>query len=85
MIKFEPHKYFGINEIAVLGEDFAAKAKEINRSFIPNKIIMASRQNNEQYPLLLDREPGMLYLCKNYACRRPVTTVDDLYELIREG
>jgi uncharacterized protein YyaL (SSP411 family) len=79
------NEFFGINEIAILGADFATKAQEVNRTFIPNKIIMAADKSSKQYPLLTGREAGKLYLCKHYACRRPVTTVDDLFDLIKEG
>lgn len=79
------NEYFGMNEIAILGEDFPNKVEELNRSFIPNKVVMAAGKANEQYPLLMDREPGKLYLCKNYACRRPVDSVNGLLELIKEG
>lgn len=79
------NEHYGINEIAIIGKEAVKQAKELDKTFIPNKIMMASETANEKYPLLLDREPGLLYLCRHYACRRPVTTVEALKELISEA
>ncbi len=79
------NEYYGINEIAIIGPKAIEQAKELDKTFIPNKVLMTSESANDKYPLLLGREPGNLYLCKHYACRRPVTTVAALKELISEG
>ena len=78
------NEFHGLNEIAIIGPDAVEKAMEFNRTFIPNKIIMAAEKAHDKYPLLQEREPGHLYLCRNYACRRPVTSVRELLELIEE-
>jgi uncharacterized protein len=68
-------------EIAVVGEKAFDKAKEINALFLPNKILMASVNEDETLPLLRGREVAgetYIYVCENYTCRMPVKTVEEI-------
>jgi uncharacterized protein len=68
-------------EIAVVGEKAFDKAKEINALFLPNKILMASVNEDETLPLLRGRKVAgetYIYVCENYTCRMPVKTVEEI-------
>ncbi len=76
-------------EIAIVGDPAVpatrALLREIRRSYIPNRIIMLRRPDGPApvgVPLLADRgqidgQPTV-YLCRDYACRLPVTSVEAL-------
>jgi len=74
-----------IQEIAIVGENAFEKALEIQRGFLPNKIIAASQQPDETQPLLAGK-PGaadaLIYVCRNFACQRPVSTLAEFWELV---
>ncbi len=75
----------GIREVALVGEEAKAMSTLINGKYIPNKIVMASLNNSEVFPLLKDRAVGsetMIYLCSNFICQRPVSTIPEFMELI---
>jgi len=72
----------GMNEIAIIGNDAFGQALEIKRHFLPNSLIMASDVPTDAFPLLRNRPEGFLYLCRNYACERPMKTVEELLEVI---
>jgi uncharacterized protein len=75
-------------EIAVVGSDALDKAKAVNRYFLPNKIIMADVEADENYPLLAknngNTEGGesLIYVCQNYACQRPVSTIEEFLKMV---
>ena len=72
-------------EIAVVGEKAFERAVEINSVFLPNKIVMASVEEDESLPLLKDRQVAnetLIYMCQNYTCRLPVKTVSEMKALI---
>jgi len=77
----------GINEIAVLGKDALKNISEINRVFIPNKIVQFSEKPNENFPLFEGKSTNenetLIYLCRNYACEKPVKKVEDLILLLK--
>ncbi|MCX6829801.1 MAG: thioredoxin domain-containing protein [candidate division Zixibacteria bacterium] len=69
-------------EIVVVGhdgrEDFM---KEIYRHYIPHRVIVVSARGDEPLPLLKGRRSGgpvTAYICRNFACLRPVTTLEEL-------
>jgi uncharacterized protein YyaL (SSP411 family) len=75
----------GLNEIAIVGTDFARLRDEFNRSFHPNAVLQSAPHSVADFPLLKDREnegKTLLYLCRNYTCQQPVTSVDSLNEII---
>ena len=78
----------GMPEIGVVGKDAEQAAVAINHQFIPHKTMMAAAELNDEFPLLAGKEPDgetLIYLCQDYACRRPVKTVDELKQLLEEG
>ena len=72
-------------EVAILGEDAIQKIKDINKEYIPNKIISARTsllknkmfiENNIELPLLENRfveNSTMIYVCVNNSCNFPTS------------
>lgn len=76
----------GTNEIAILSNEPQAALSQILKKYIPHKIMMSSASSSNDYPLLSGKESAgktTLYLCRNYSCKKPVSTVDALMELIK--
>ena len=73
---------YGLNEIAVMGAKALDSLAEINQHYIPNKIVMAANKMDKNFPLLKDKtvssDQTLIYLCKDYACLQPVSTVEAL-------
>lgn len=74
-----------IHEIAIVGDNAMEKALEIQRGFLPNKVIAASRQPDDTLPLLAGK-PGaadaLIYVCRDFACQRPVSTLEEFWALV---
>lgn len=77
----------GINEIAVLGQEAHELAKEINRRFMPNKIIQSSVTPINGFPLFegksIVENETYIYVCRDYVCNKPVRTIDELNLLLK--
>lgn len=74
----------GFKEIVLLGDHSAAHQMLLSR-FLPQCIIMAATEADERFPMLAGKEAGnplLIYLCENYACRKPVQTLNELLSLI---
>jgi uncharacterized protein YyaL (SSP411 family) len=75
----------GTAEIAIVGGKEVETLAEVQRLFIPHKLVMAAPEAMSQYPILKGKETDgktLVFLCRNYACQKPVSTVDDLAALI---
>ena len=75
-------------EIAVIGGNALEKAFSLQRQFLPNKVIAASTLPTESNPLLAGKpgaDDALIYLCRNYACQKPVQTPDEFYRLLQTG
>ncbi len=71
----------GLNELAIVGKGVHILASELLSAYIPYKVIMVSATENNVYPILNAKPAGMepvIYLCKNYTCLKPFTTINDL-------
>ena len=75
----------GIPEIAVVGERALETAGAIHQSFLPQKVMMAGAVAESTFPLM-DGKSGngdtLIYLCQNYACQKPVKTIEDFRQLV---
>ncbi|HEX7844466.1 MAG TPA: thioredoxin domain-containing protein [Chitinophagaceae bacterium] len=81
-------KIRGTNEIAIIGKDYASMVSELYAYYIPHKVLMASGFGSEQYPLLRRKEgpdSTNVYLCKDYVCDLPVSSVKALISLIHRA
>jgi len=73
------------HEIAVVGADAHSIATELNLHYLPNKVIMAATDAHERYPLLAGRNASSetnIYICKDYACQLPVTTIAEAVKML---
>ena len=66
-------------EIAIVGDEFAAKRKEFDPQFLPN--VFLSRGKNEGVLSLLEgkliKYQTTIYVCRNKSCQLPVIDVKD--------
>ena len=75
---------FGINEVVITGKDFDRLKTELLQVYLPGKIVQAGPGENARFPMLKGKNPGtetLIYLCRQYSCKTPVTTIE---KLIRE-
>lgn len=73
---------FGVNEVALAGNEVEQIKKEVNKHYIPNKITLGG--TNSGLPLLKDKQSieTKIYICRNKVCQLPVATVDEALKLI---
>jgi uncharacterized protein len=70
--------YKGTKEIAIVGNDFALKAKEVLVLFAPHKVLMQSVDEDIHWPLLKHKKKTadtLIYICENYTCNAPALHV----------
>ena len=73
-------------EVAIVGANAKQKITELNKTYIPNKLIAGSTSDNNM-PLLENRflaEETYIYVCVKKACKIPVTQVDKAIKLLEE-
>ena len=73
-------------EVAVVGNEAIEIINEINETYIPNKLIVGSLNENN-LPLLKNRfveDKTFIYVCVNKACKFPVTQVSDAIKLLQD-
>ncbi|WP_044404721.1 thioredoxin domain-containing protein [Lacinutrix sp. Hel_I_90] len=71
-------------EVAIVGKDAMAKISELNTHYLPNKIVVGSRGENE-LPLLKNRfseGKTFIYVCENSACKLPTTETEEAINII---
>lgn len=81
------NQVLGLNEIAVVGENSESLATTISKEFLPNRVIMATQDSNNEFPLLegkISEEGTHIYICKDYACQRPVKTIEEFRQLVQK-
>jgi hypothetical protein len=68
---------FGLNEIAITGDSSELKRQELEKYFIPNKILLGGTAGT--LPLLKDKwlSETRIFVCKNRTCMLPVTEVTE--------
>jgi uncharacterized protein len=75
------------------GEAIRAMRAEVNRRFLPSHVLAGAREGDAEaaslVPLLVDKptfggEPTA-YVCRNFTCRLPVTTVEGLLAELTDG
>jgi hypothetical protein len=79
---YEAH---GIHEIGVIGDNAFEKARAVQRLFVPNKVLAAAVGASD-LPLLAGKPSGaeaQIYVCRNFACQKPVSDLEDFKQLIQ--
>ncbi|RZM20480.1 MAG: thioredoxin domain-containing protein, partial [Pedobacter sp.] len=73
-------------EIAIVGPEADQFRAELDAEFYPNKVLCGTSDASE-LPLLQQRGPvngqTAVYVCYNRACQLPVTSVTDVWKLVR--
>jgi uncharacterized protein YyaL (SSP411 family) len=78
----------GTNEIVILGPGAAAEASRLLREYLPNRVFQFSELARSGFPLLEGKVPGSgptWFLCRNYACKRPVYSLEEMLQLLDKG
>ncbi|MBL4655014.1 MAG: thioredoxin domain-containing protein [Bacteroidia bacterium] len=72
-------------EIAIVGKDAAEKRKELDKNFIPNKLILGGQDEGTLPLLKMKAVKGktMIYVCKNKSCKLPVENVSEALEQMK--
>jgi len=77
----------GINEIALTGPTSMNLLSAVNKLYIPNKIIQTAITPADEFPLLkgklIGKNKNLIYLCRNYSCKQPVETVEEIILLLK--
>ncbi len=71
-------------EVAIVGENSIDQVKKINLKYIPNKLIIGSKSENN-LPLLKNRYvegKTLIYVCVNKACKMPTESLEEAVSLI---
>jgi uncharacterized protein YyaL (SSP411 family) len=76
-----------VKEVVIIGEKGNELEREIFEEFLPNKVVVISSDEENDLrtlPLLVDRKiidgKATAYVCENFVCQRPVTSVKELRE-----
>jgi uncharacterized protein YyaL (SSP411 family) len=75
----------GINEVAIIGNDHDKLRDEFKQRFQPNSVVQSAIDGNPEFPLLKGRKnvnDTLIFLCKNYSCQQPVSSVNSLFALL---
>ena len=77
---------YGSAEIIITGQNTTDLTAEVLKMYIPGKIFQVSNKEKNGFPLLENKqylESALIYLCINFSCKTPVTTVADLKTLLK--
>ncbi|NBQ03921.1 MAG: hypothetical protein EBU22_01305, partial [Actinobacteria bacterium] len=66
-------------EVVVTG-DRPELVEAVKRLWLPNAVLAFGQPFDS--PLWRDRRPGFAYVCRDYACNSPITTVQQLHEAL---
>lgn len=75
----------GTNEIVLLGDNYESLHVALLQQYIPHRVLMASADLDSRFPLLADKpvtRPPSIWLCRDFSCKPPVTTIKELISLI---
>lgn len=73
-------------EVAIVGKEAKQKIKELNKTYLPNKLIAGSTSENNM-PLLESRynpNSTLIYVCVNKACKLPVSEVEQAVKFLKQ-
>ncbi|HET6766197.1 MAG TPA: thioredoxin domain-containing protein, partial [Chitinophagaceae bacterium] len=76
----------GTNEIVIISDEPHAVLRQALKEYVPHKIIMSGSGGSNSFPLLSGKEKTdqtSIFLCQNYSCEIPVSSIDALIALIR--
>ncbi|WP_295126765.1 thioredoxin domain-containing protein [uncultured Chitinophaga sp.] len=74
----------GTKELAVVGTDYKGRMNDINKKYIPFKVLLGVEREEKDMPLLVERfaeGETLIYLCEHYACVKPVKYIEEIINL----
>jgi uncharacterized protein len=74
----------GTYEIAITGDDFEQTRCELEKNYIPNKIILGGKKGSLPLPHDKFAAETQIFICKNKTCGLPVLTVNDALKQLTE-
>jgi len=75
----------GTHEIAIVGKNFAELQADLFQQYLPHSVVMATAFETQQFPLLAGKkssQKAMFFLCKDFSCQQPVTSIERFMLLI---
>ncbi|MBS1524972.1 MAG: thioredoxin domain-containing protein [Bacteroidetes bacterium] len=78
------YEVFGLHEIAVTGREAEKMRAELEKKYIPNKIILGGQKGS--LPLLTDKfgDATRIFVCKDKTCGLPASTVGEALKQIHD-
>ncbi len=72
-------------EVAIVGKEAHTKAMELNKKYVPNKLLLGSFESSEMGLLQEKYVQGrtMIYVCENKACQLPTTNITQAQILMK--
>jgi hypothetical protein len=72
-------------EIAIVGKDAHKKMLELNKKYVPNKLLLGSFESSEMELLQEKYVQGstMIYVCENKVCQFPTTNIKAALKLLK--
>lgn len=76
------NEVFGINEVALVGNELKTEKTKLHELYIPNKITLGGTKS--ELPLLKNKESQQtkIYICRNKTCQLPVSTIAEAVKFI---
>jgi hypothetical protein len=75
----------GTNELVILGPGAVREASRLLRHYLPHRVLQFAEAPVTGFPLLEGKEHGggvTWFLCRDYACQRPVHSLEEMLQLI---
>ncbi len=75
---------FNFYELVVVGNEAKIKLKELNQTYIPNKLLAGSVSDSDRALLKnrFDEDKTLIYTCVNNACKFPVEDTNEVLKMI---
>lgn len=76
---------FNYYEIVLTGPDFKKFSKELNKTYLPNKILAGTDQISigTIFKNRYKHEENLIYICQNNTCRSPVRSISETLNIIK--
>jgi uncharacterized protein YyaL (SSP411 family) len=75
----------GTLELAIVGRNYSKLVHDLFEQYLPNRVLMMSETEKEEFPLLAGKKSTdipLIYLCKDFVCQQPVTSIERFMSLI---
>lgn len=76
---------YGCPEVAIAGSNALHVLPQVLKEYIPIRVMQASVSPEKDFPLLAGKSTGkpvLIYVCKDYSCKKPVETVAEIKTLL---